>query len=112
MVGEKRFQVSRFAWMCKGKPDPGRLAISTRCLNKLCVRHQYTRSRAEMVASLSPLQPSGEDSHFARLTAKQVILMRNLYRKGGITQAKLAKQFGISTGQVKKILARRSWKHI
>jgi DNA-binding MarR family transcriptional regulator len=65
-----------------------------------------------MVASLAPLQRTGEDSHFAHLTSKQVILMRKLYGKGGITQAKLAVRFGISTGQVKKILARRSWKHL
>jgi hypothetical protein len=97
--------------MCKGKPDPGKLTVSTRCLHKLCVRHQYTRRRAEIVASLAPLQRTGEDSQFGHLTSKQVILMRKLYGKG-ITQAKLAVRFGISTGQVKKILARRSWKHL
>jgi hypothetical protein len=111
-VGDKRYQVSRFAWMCKGKPDPGKLTVSTRCLHKLCVRHQYLRSRAEIVASLAPLQRAGEDSHLARLTSKQVILMRKLYGKGGITQAKLAVRFGLSTGQVTKFLARRSWKHL
>jgi Sigma-70, region 4 len=111
-IGEKSYQVSRFAWKCKGKPDPGELTISTRCLNKLCVRHQYTRSRAEILSSIAPLRRSGEDSHLARLTSKQVILMRKLYGKGGITQAELARRFGISTGHVKRILARRSWKHL
>jgi hypothetical protein len=110
-VGGKTCQVSRFAWKTKGKPDPGKLTVSTRCMNKLCVRHLYTRTRAEIVASLSYRQ-SGEDSHLARLTSRQVILMRKLYVKGDTTQAKLAKQFGISTGEVKNILARRSWKHL
>jgi DNA-binding transcriptional regulator LsrR (DeoR family) len=38
--------------------------------------------------------------------------MRKLYANGDTTQAKVAKQFGISTGHVKNILARRSWKHL
>jgi hypothetical protein len=108
-IGGKTYQVSRFGWKCKGKRDPGKLTVSTHCLNKLCVRHQYARSRAEIGGLL---HRSGQDSHLARLISKQVILMRKLYGQGGITQAKLAVRFGISTGQVKRILARRSWKQI
>jgi hypothetical protein len=108
----KTYQASRYAWSMKGKPDPGSLTISTHCGNRLCVRHLYTRTRAEIIASVPRLQRSGEDSHLARLTSKQVILMRKLYGKDGVTQAKLAMRFDISQGHVKNILARRSWKHI
>jgi DNA-binding MarR family transcriptional regulator len=38
--------------------------------------------------------------------------MRKLYAKGNVTQTALAERFGISTSNVKNILARRSWKHI
>jgi hypothetical protein len=111
-IGGKTYQVSRFGWKCKGKSDRGGLTVSTHCGNKLCVRHQYTRSRAEIVASVPHLQRFGEDSHLARLTSKQVILMRKLYAKGDVTQAELSKRFGLSTGHVKNILGRRSWKHV
>jgi DNA-binding MarR family transcriptional regulator len=48
----------------------------------------------------------------ARVSSKQVLLIRKLYAKGNVTQCALAERFGISTSSVKRILARRSWKHI
>jgi len=108
----KIYQASRYAWSVTGKPDPGGHTLSTHCGNRLCVRHLYTRTRAEIIASVPRIQRSGEDSHLARLTVQQVLLMRRLYREGNVTQAVLAQRFGISTRHVKGILARRSWKHI
>ena len=111
-AGGKTYMISRYAWREKGRRDPGALTISTRCSNKLCVRHLYTRTRAEIMASVPRRRASGEDSYLARATSKQVLLMRKLYAKGNVTQTALAERFGISTSNVKKILTRRSWKHI
>jgi hypothetical protein len=111
-AGGKTYLISRYAWQEMGKPDPGVLTVSARCENKLCVRHLYTRTRAEIMASVSRRWASGEDSYLARATSKQVLLMRKLYAKGNVTQTTLAERFGISTSTVKNILARRSWKHI
>ena len=108
----KTYQVSRFAWREKGKPDPDELTISTRCTTKLCVRHLYTRTRAEIIASVPRRWASGEDSPLARATSKQVLLMRKLYAKGNVTLTALAERFGLSKSNVKKILAGRSGKHI
>jgi hypothetical protein len=82
----KRYQVSRYAWQEMGMPDPGALTVSTRCRNKLCVRHLYTRTRAEIMASVPRRWASGEDSHLARATSKQVLLMRRVYAKGNVTE--------------------------
>jgi antitoxin component HigA of HigAB toxin-antitoxin module len=90
----------------------GNATVSTRCSNKLCVRHLNTRTRAEVMASVSHQWASGENSHLARITSKQVLLIRNLYAKGNVTQSGLAERFGMSTSNMKRILARRSWKHI
>jgi len=108
----KRYQVSRYAWREKGRPDPGALAVSTRCRNKLCVRHLHLKSRAEIMASVPRRWASGEDSWLARATSKQVLQLRKLYAKGNLTQAMLAERFGLSLSNVKSILGRRSWKHI
>jgi DNA-binding MarR family transcriptional regulator len=64
------------------------------------------------MASVSPRWASGEASHLARVTSKQVLLIRKLHTKGNVTQSALAERFGISTSTVKNILARRSWKRI
>jgi hypothetical protein len=111
-AGGKTYVVSRYAWREKGRPDPGELTVSTRCRNKLCVRHLYLKSRAEIMASVPRRWASGEDSYLARTTAKTVLQLRKLYQKGGLTQAMLAERFGLSRSNVKSILCRRSWKHI
>jgi hypothetical protein len=111
-AGGEIYMARRFAWQEMGKPDPGARTVSARCEKKLCVRHLYTRTRAEIIASVAPRWASGEASHLARVTSRQVLLIRKLYTKGNVTQSALAERFGISTSTVKNILARRSWKHI
>jgi hypothetical protein len=108
----KTYMARRFAWQEMGKPDPGAHTVSARCENKLCVRHLSTKTRAEIMASVSRRWASGEASHLARVTSRQVLLIRKLYTKGNVTRSALAERFGISTSNMKRILARRSWKHI
>ena len=110
--GGRTHMARRFAWQEMGKPDPGAPTVSTRCSNKLCVRHLSTRTRAEIMASVSRRWASGEASHLARVSSRQVVLIRKLYTKGNVTQSALAERFGMSTSNEKRILARRSWKHI
>jgi hypothetical protein len=109
-VGGETYQVSRYAWREKGKPDPGELTVSTRCQNKLCVRHLHLKSRAQIMASVTRRWASGEDSHLARTTAERVLQLRKVYAKGDLTQAMLAEMFGLSRSNVKTILRRRTWK--
>jgi hypothetical protein len=111
-AGGETYMARRFAWQEMGKPDPSALTVSIRCSNKLCVRHLSTRTRAEIMASVSRRWASGEASHLARVSSKQVLLIRKLYTKGNVTQSELAERFGMSTSNIKRILARRSWKHI
>ena len=113
-AGNKTYMATRFAWQEMGKPDPGTLTVSTRCGNRLCVRHLRSRTRAAIMVSVSRAKgwPSGEQSHLARTTTKTVLQLRKLYAKGDLTQAMLAERFGLSLSNVKGILRRRSWKHI
>lgn len=94
---------TRFAWQEMGKPDPGTLTVSTRCGNRLCVRHLRSRTRAAIMVSVSRAKgwPSGEQSHLARTTTKTVLQLRKLYAKGDLTQAMLAERFGLSLSNVK-----------
>jgi hypothetical protein len=76
-AGGKTYMATRFAWREKGKPDTGAHTVSARCENKLCFRHLYTRTRAEIMASVPRRWASGEDSHLARTTAKIVLQLAN-----------------------------------
>jgi hypothetical protein len=113
-AGGNRFQATRYAWQQKTGSDPGKLTVTPRCRDRLCVRHLRTRTRAAIMASVSRAisAPSGEQSHLARTTAKEVLQLRKLYAQGNAAQSALAQRFGMSLSNVKTILARRSWKYI
>jgi hypothetical protein len=83
-AGGKTYMATRFAWQEMGKPDPGALTVSTRCENRLCVRHLRTRTRSAIMASVPRAKswPSGEQNHFARTTTKTVLQLRKTLRKG------------------------------
>jgi hypothetical protein len=110
----KTYMATRFAWQEMGRPDPGTLTVSAFCGNRLCVRHLRSRTRADIMVSVSRAKGwlSGERSHLARTTTKTVLQLRKLYAKGNLTQAMLAERFGLSLSNVKSIVRRRSWKHI
>jgi hypothetical protein len=77
-AGGKTYLVSRYAWREKGKANPGALTVSARCENKLCVRHLYTRTRAEIMASVSRRWASGDLNHALPRDASQQMLRDRL----------------------------------
>jgi len=54
----------------------------------------------------------GEQHPIAKLTENQVIEIRARYAAGGITQQKLADEYGVSQGIISDIINRTSWSHI
>jgi hypothetical protein len=54
----------------------------------------------------------GTDHIHAKLTDADVIEMRKIYAEGGISHAKLAKQYGICPQQCHRIIRRERWAHI
>lgn len=55
---------------------------------------------------------NGENNPSARLTEKQVIKIRELYKTGEYSYNKLAKIFNVSKGAINSILNYRTWIHI
>lgn len=53
----------------------------------------------------------GESSHFAKLSAAQVVEIRAQFA-GGISQRAIARDFGISQSQVSRIASGRDWKSL
>ena len=54
----------------------------------------------------------GESHRMAKLTAQQVLSIREIYANGNTTFSELGKKFGVTFGLIGHIVKRRIWKHI
>lgn len=70
--------------------------------------HVMTQSEAGKLA----VAARGESSGSHKLTASQVVEIRNRYKSGKATMKKLAEEFGVGKVTVFWIVRRKTWKHI
>ena len=63
-------------------------------------------------AGKNGLMKNGESHHRSKLTEKEVLKIRKLYRSGNYTQIKLAKRFDVCDVTIHEIVRNKSWKHI
>ena len=103
-----------------GELEDGKV-IAHKCDNPLCVRpeHLMMCTQQENIqdcidkgrrAKEKPNQ-WGEKSHKAKLTDKDVLEIRRLYKEGKMLR-RIAEQFGVNESTIKAIVNRRTWKHI
>ena len=52
----------------------------------------------------------GEDHWASKLTEEDVAKIREVYRTGTISQAKLAREYGVSRSTINKIIRGKLWK--
>lgn len=65
----------------------------------------------ETLKKMSEVQ-SGEKSNTAKLTEFQVLEIRKMYNTQNHTQNELGIQFGVTSGNICRVITRRIWKHI
>lgn len=53
----------------------------------------------------------GEASHFSKLTEPQIVEIRRR-RSDGETATSLASEYGVTAGQIRKIVSRQQWSHL
>jgi DNA-binding MarR family transcriptional regulator len=56
--------------------------------------------------------PWGESHPRAKVTEADVLVMRAMYAKGGITMTALAKQYGLEKSTVRAIIRKETWRHV
>ena len=54
----------------------------------------------------------GERNGHSKLTAVQVLKIRARYKVGNVSQTRLGQEYGVSQGQIGRIVQRQSWRHI
>lgn len=110
----------RFAWEEVNGPIPDGLWVLHRCDVPLCVRPDHlflgtaSDNTADMVAKGRGRAKGsqGEANPRCRMTADDVLALREAYAAGEGSYRTLAARFGISRPHVSEIVTRRQWTHI
>jgi hypothetical protein len=102
--------VRRVAWEIKTGKEPDTRVISTRCLNKTCVRHLVALHRTELARAIN--EARGGRHYNARLNREQVHQILNLYKAGQYNQRQLADRYHVSKGAVSQIICGQSYRDI
>jgi len=96
----------------------GDMHVCHRCDVRACVNpdHLFLGTRSDnmrdMVSKGRNRSTAGEDSHISKLTNDIVYAMRARYDMGGVSQRKLAAEFGYSKSVVGAVVSRTRWTHL
>jgi len=111
----------RLSWRLHFGVIPRGMCVCHHCDNPPCVRPDHLFLGTKWDNSQDMLQKKrchcspqaiGERNSNSKLMPKQVLEIRDRYATGGITQASLAYEYGISCQGIHNIVMRKTWKHI
>ncbi len=115
-VGDKQIGAHRFSYQLHKGEIPAGMVVMHTCDQPLCVNpgHLVLGTSAENSADAARKgrRLPGSKNHQAKLTEAQVLELRARYAEGGISQVRLAAEYGVSHALVSFIVTRRAWKHI
>lgn len=110
----------RVAWTLTVS-DPGDLFVLHRCDNRACCNpaHLFLGTQADNVADMWEKNRGPKNTGVrgaahpkAKLTEAQVEEIRTRFKAGGITQAELARAFGVRATLISQIVRLQIWRHI
>lgn len=103
----------RVAWELERGPIPGGMCVLHHCDTPACVNpdHLFIGTQAENIADRHAKGRTVDPPSRRKLSDEQVKAMREAYANG-LTQGAIANHFGVSRGNVSKIVNRRSYTHV
>lgn len=112
----KNYLAHRVAYeVAYGKIPKGMLVCHT-CDNRRCINPKHlflgTIQDNSNDMKLKGRQCRGEKSHTSKLSESEVIRIRNLHSTYGVISRKLAKEYGVTSSTINKIVNRKTWKHL
>ncbi|MFQ6183614.1 HNH endonuclease signature motif containing protein [Sinorhizobium meliloti] len=121
-VGGRGIMAHRVAWMCHVGPIPDGLLVLHRCDTPGCVNHRHLflgthqdnqadkvrKGRQARGEKLSHPRASGEKNGNSKLTAEQVLLIRELREPQRVTVSR----FGVSQALISKIKRNEMWSNV
>lgn len=121
-INRKMYPTHRLAYMLTKGPIPRGMFVRHACDNRLCVRpdHLDIGTFEDNIADTVRRKRGGPGENAARgeragssrLTDRDVIQIREAYAAGGVTQTILARDFGVDTGTISRIVTGKAWTHL
>ena len=114
----ERILAHRYSWELHNEPVPEGLLVLHTCDNTLCVRPDHLflgthkDNSQDMLKKGRANKARGERHGNSKLTEKKVRRIKEKYRRGDVTQAKLAEEFGVGEMQVSRIISGKRWAHL
>lgn len=110
----------RIAWVLINGPIPAGLCVLHRCDNPPCIRPDHlwlgtkADNSADMKAKGRTYRPTwiGAAVPTAKITDVIASEIRRKYATGSVTQAELARQYGLTPPTVSAVITRRTWRHV
>lgn len=116
--GKKRILAHRISWVIHNGDIPKGLFVLHTCDNPKCVNPKHLflgtwdDNNKDRNKKGRTIVQHGENSHFHKLTEKEVLFIRNEFKTKDITLTSLSKKFNVSITAIKMIVDRQNWKHI
>jgi hypothetical protein len=119
----QKISAHRFSWILKNGPIPSGLCILHKCDIPDCVNpdHLFLGTQADNIADMDKkgrrktvcVKPfkRGAQNIVAKLTEKDVYEIRAIYKRGDISQKKIADRFSVSQTLISAIINRKIWAH-
>ena len=106
----------RVVWQITNDPIPNGLWVLHHCDNPPCVNPAHLflgtvqDNNADKMQKGRHVAVSNEQNPSCKLSNSQVIEIRQRFAKGGLTKAELAREYGVSRGQIWQIVTLRERK--
>lgn len=115
-VDRRQVSAHRHSYALSKGSIPAGMVVMHSCDQPLCVNPDHlsvgTSAQNAADAARKGRRLPGSKNHQAKLTEKLVLEMRARYAKGGISQKRIAEEYGVSPALVGFIVTRKLWKHI
>lgn len=107
------FKAHRVSLFLHTKLDPKEMFVCHKCDNRSCVNpnHLFLGTNADNMkdALLKGRMFLGEKNHQSKLTMKDVIKIRKLYKDGNMSQSEISKMFPVSSKAINLIVNNKRW---
>ena len=107
----------RISWIIHFGKIPNKLYVLHKCNNRKCIRpdHLYLGTQFENMRDAilaGNLSPKGEKNGRSRISERDVLMIRDLYKNFHWKQKQLAELFKIGRSTISHIIRNFTWSHV